>query len=73
MKLKAAKEAGIQCTLVVLEEGVGEDEVMKEVERLNNDDNVHGLLVQLPLSESIGRDGERRITEAVSPEKDVDG
>jgi methylenetetrahydrofolate dehydrogenase (NADP+) / methenyltetrahydrofolate cyclohydrolase / formyltetrahydrofolate synthetase len=76
MKLKAAAEAGIKCTLVVLggpEDGVGEDEVMREVERLNNDDSVHGLLVQLPLSDAIGRDGERRITEAVSPEKDVDG
>ncbi|KAM0792500.1 hypothetical protein ACM66B_005172 [Microbotryomycetes sp. NB124-2] len=76
MKLKAAAEAGIKCTHVVLggpEDGIGEDEVMREVERLNNDDSVHGLLVQLPLSDSIGRDGERRITEAVSPEKDVDG
>lgn len=73
MKLKAAAEAGIKCTLVVLEDGVGEDEVMREVDRLNNDDTVHGLLVQLPLNDSIGRDGERRITEAVSPNKDVDG
>lgn len=76
MKLKAAAEAGIKCTLVVLggeADGVGEDEVMAEVERLNNDDTVHGVLVQLPLSDSIGRAGERRITEAVSPNKDVDG
>jgi methylenetetrahydrofolate dehydrogenase (NADP+)/methenyltetrahydrofolate cyclohydrolase/formyltetrahydrofolate synthetase len=76
MKLKAAAEAGIKCTLVVLggsEDGIGEDEVTKEVERLNNDDTVHGVLVQLPLSDDIGRDGERRITEAVSPTKDVDG
>ncbi|KAL8278406.1 hypothetical protein RQP46_009096 [Phenoliferia psychrophenolica] len=76
MKLKAAAEAGIKCTLVVLggkEDGVGEDEVMAEVERLNNDPAVHGVLVQLPLSDDIGRDGERRITEAVSPTKDVDG
>lgn len=76
MKLKAAAEAGIKCTLTVLgtpEEGVGEDEVLKEVQRLNDDDTVHGVLVQLPLSDEIGRDGERRITEAISPEKDVDG
>lgn len=76
MKLLAAKEAGIKCTLVVLggkEEGVGEEEVMAEVKRLNEDESVHGVLVQLPLSEDIGRDGERRITEAVSPSKDVDG
>lgn len=76
MKLKAAQEAGIKCTLVVLggkEDGIGEEEVMAEVERLNGDDTVHGVLVQLPLSDDIGRAGERRITEAVSPHKDVDG
>ncbi|KAI5479334.1 hypothetical protein MNV49_003853 [Pseudohyphozyma bogoriensis] len=76
MKIKAAAEAGIKTTLVVLggkEDGITEDEVMAEVLRLNNDDSVHGVLVQLPLSDDIGRDGERRITEAVSPNKDVDG
>jgi methylenetetrahydrofolate dehydrogenase (NADP+)/methenyltetrahydrofolate cyclohydrolase/formyltetrahydrofolate synthetase len=76
MKLKAAAEAGIKCTFVVMggeEEGIGEDEVMAQVERLNEDDSVHGVIVQLPLSDSIGRAGERRITEAVSPVKDVDG
>lgn len=76
MKLKAAAEAGIKTTLVVLggkEDGITEDEVLKEVQRLNDDDSVHGVLVQLPLSDDIGRDGERRITEAVSPSKDVDG
>ncbi|GAA5848576.1 hypothetical protein JCM8547_004558 [Rhodosporidiobolus lusitaniae] len=76
MKLKAAAEAGIKTTLVQLggpEDGIGEFEVMGEVERLNADDDVHGIIVQLPLSDEIGRDGERRITEAVSPEKDVDG
>ena len=73
MKLKAAAEAGIKCTLVVLDVQASEDEVMAEVERLNDDSTVHGVLVQLPLSDSIGRAGERRITEAVSPQKDVDG
>ena len=76
MKLKAAAEAGIKCTLVQLggiEDGVGEMEVMAEVDRLNKDSNVHGIIVQLPLSDDIGREGERRITEAVSPETDVDG
>lgn len=76
MKLKAAAEAGIKTTLVQLgtaADGVGEQDVMAEVERLNADANVHGIIVQLPLSDDIGREGERRITEAVSPEKDVDG
>ncbi|GAA5953525.1 hypothetical protein JCM21900_006191 [Sporobolomyces salmonicolor] len=76
MKIKAAAEAGIKCTVVQLggpEDGIGENEVMAEVQRLNDDSEVHGIIVQLPLSDEIGRDGERRITEAVSPEKDVDG
>ncbi|SCV66994.1 BQ2448_5640 [Microbotryum intermedium] len=73
MKLKAAEQAGIKCTLVLVDHAASEDEVMAEVQRLNDDDSVHGLLVQLPLSDQVGRDGERRITEAVSPEKDVDG
>jgi methylenetetrahydrofolate dehydrogenase (NADP+)/methenyltetrahydrofolate cyclohydrolase/formyltetrahydrofolate synthetase len=76
MKLKAAAEAGIKTTLVQLgtaQDGIGEQDVMAAVERLNADSDVHGIIVQLPLSDEIGRDGERRITEAVSPEKDVDG
>ncbi len=46
---------------------------MDVVKKLNNDDTVSGILVQLPLGDHIGADGERIVTEAVSPEKDVDG
>lgn len=73
MKIQAGVEAGVKTTVLILEENATEDEVMAEVERLNEDDTVHGLLVQLPLNPSIGIAGERRITEAVSPNKDVDG
>jgi methylenetetrahydrofolate dehydrogenase (NADP+)/methenyltetrahydrofolate cyclohydrolase/formyltetrahydrofolate synthetase len=73
MKAKAAAEANIGFTHLILPEDASEEQVMKAVEELNADEKINGLLVQLPLSNSIGKAGERRITEAVSPKKDVDG
>uniref|UniRef100_A0A7I2V482 methenyltetrahydrofolate cyclohydrolase n=1 Tax=Homo sapiens TaxID=9606 RepID=A0A7I2V482_HUMAN len=49
---------------------ISEEELLNLINKLNNDDNVDGLLVQLPLPEHID---ERRICNAVSPDKDVDG
>lgn len=40
---------------------------------LNDDGDIHGVLVQLPLGPAVGPEGEREVTEAISPEKDVDG
>ncbi|KAH9454476.1 hypothetical protein Pst134EB_014557 [Puccinia striiformis f. sp. tritici] len=73
MKRKAAEEAGIAFVHLILPETAPEEELAREISRLNEDPSVHGLLVQLPLSASIGQEGERRLTEAVSPQKDVDG
>ncbi|KAF8329155.1 FTHFS-domain-containing protein [Cantharellus anzutake] len=73
MKLKAAQEAGIKTTHVQLEEGVSVDEVIKQVTLLNADETVSGILVQLPLGDHVSPEAERRVTEAISPEKDVDG
>ena len=73
MKAKAAEEANIGFTHLILPEDASEEEVMASIEELNGDEKISGLLVQLPLSKSIGKAGERRITEAVSPQKDVDG
>lgn len=73
MKAKAAAEANIGFTHLILPEDASEEQVMKAVEELNADEKINGLLVQLPLSASVGKAGERRITEAVSPKKDVDG
>ena len=49
------------------------DEVVRHVRQLNDDESVSGILVQLPLGDHVGPDGERTVTEAISPEKDVDG
>ncbi|KAJ8060053.1 hypothetical protein OCU04_011663 [Sclerotinia nivalis] len=70
MKLKAAQEAAIECELIPFPETATEAEVLDEIERLNNDPSVHGILVQLPVPKHMS---EYRVTSAVSDEKDVDG
>jgi methylenetetrahydrofolate dehydrogenase (NADP+)/methenyltetrahydrofolate cyclohydrolase len=70
LKQKAATEAGIDARDVRLPEDVSEGEVLALVEELNRDDDVDGILVQLPLP---GQIEETRVTGAVSPPKDVDG
>ena len=73
MKLKAAEEVGIHHKHIALPVEATVDEIVDIVKKLNSDDTVSGILVQLPLGDHIGADGERIVTEAVSPEKDVDG
>lgn len=73
MKGKAAEEVGIKFQHVQLPTGANVDDIVRVVEKLNNDDKVSGVLVQLPLGDHIKADDERRVTEAISPQKDVDG
>jgi len=73
MKLKAAEEVGIHHKHITLPAEATVDEIVDIVKRLNNDNAVSGILVHLPLGDHIGADGERIVTEAVCPEKDVDG
>ncbi|KAL5533341.1 ADE3_2 [Sanghuangporus sanghuang] len=73
MKARAAAEVGIKFKHVNLPAETSVEEVVEQVRLLNEDDEVSGILVQLPLGEHVGADGERKVTEAVSPEKDVDG
>ncbi|KAL1902964.1 tetrahydrofolate synthase [Sporothrix stenoceras] len=70
MKLKAAEEAGIQCELIHLPESISEPELLEEIERLNHNPSVHGILVQLPIPKHLS---EYNVTSAVAAEKDVDG
>lgn len=69
-KVKACEEVGFKSTLIRFEENVSEDELLSCVERLNNDDDVDGFIVQLPLPKHIS---ENKITEAIDYRKDVDG
>lgn len=73
MKHKAAEEVGIISKHVNLPAEAQVDEIVNVVKKLNDDESVSGILVQLPLGDHIGPDAERTVTEAVSPEKDVDG
>lgn len=69
-KIKATEYVGFDGTLVSLPEDVTEDALIAEIERLNQDEQVDGILVQLPLPKHISED---RVIAAISPEKDVDG
>ncbi|HDK9440330.1 TPA: bifunctional methylenetetrahydrofolate dehydrogenase/methenyltetrahydrofolate cyclohydrolase FolD [Staphylococcus aureus] len=69
-KKKAAEKIGIISEIVHLEETATEEEVLNELNRLNNDDSVSGILVQVPLPKQVS---EQKILEAINPEKDVDG
>ncbi len=73
MKAKAAEEVGIAFKHVTLPEDAEVNDIVDIVQKLNEDDSVSGILVQLPLGPHVGADGERTVTEAISPQKDVDG
>lgn len=64
------KEAGMNSYEFKMDDNVGEDELLAKVEELNADDNVHGILVQLPLPAHIN---EAKVINAIEPDKDVDG
>lgn len=69
-KKKAAEKIGMISEIVHLEETATEEEVLNELERLNNDDSMSGILVQVPLPSQVS---EQKVLEAINPEKDVDG
>lgn len=72
-KERAAGEVGIKFKHVRLPAEAAIDQIVQVVKELNDDEQVSGILVQLPLGDHIAADGERFVTESVSPEKDVDG
>ena len=69
-KVKACEQIGFGSTLVRLASDVSEEELLSEIEKINADPEIDGLIVQLPLPKHIN---EQKITESVLPEKDVDG
>ncbi|MDO4813602.1 MAG: tetrahydrofolate dehydrogenase/cyclohydrolase catalytic domain-containing protein [Gemella sp.] len=69
-KHKACLENEINSIKVELAEDISQEELEKSIEELNQDNNVHGILVQLPLPKHIDSD---RILEKINVEKDVDG
>lgn len=69
-KVKACEECGFTSTLIRYEADVTEEELLAKVEELNNDNDVDGFIVQLPLPKHID---EQKVTEAIDYRKDVDG
>lgn len=69
-KVKACGECGFKSTLIRFEDNVTEAELLETVRRLNEDDDIDGFIVQLPLPRHID---EQKVIEAVRPDKDVDG
>lgn len=69
-KLEACEKVGFRASVKNFSEDVEEDKIISYIEELNRDDDIHGILVQLPLPEDINED---RVFEKVNPEKDVDG
>lgn len=69
-KMKNCEEVGMKSTLIRFEPTVTEDELLAAVQDVNNDPDMDGLIVQLPLPGHINPD---RIMETIAPAKDVDG
>ena len=69
-KVKSCAEVGFKSTLIRLEETVSEEDLLFKLNELNEDFDVDGILVQLPLPKHIG---EQKIIETILPSKDVDG
>lgn len=70
MKEVACEEVGFYSEKYKLDEKESEEELLKLIGKLNNNEKIHGILVQLPLPKHIN---EKKITESINPEKDVDG
>ncbi len=68
-KKKTAESLGIKSTVIELSEDTSEDVVLENIKKLNNDEDVSGILVQMPLPKHINKE---KIICAIDPKKDVD-
>ena len=69
-KKKAAEKVGIKSTIIEMNKSVSEAELLDTIQKLNDDKDVTGILVQLPLPKHIDKN---KVILAISPKKDVDG
>jgi methylenetetrahydrofolate dehydrogenase (NADP+) / methenyltetrahydrofolate cyclohydrolase len=69
-KQLGCEEVGIKSEAIKMPDSISTEDILKEIDRLNYDTNVHGILVQLPLPPQVEKN---RVLEAIFPEKDVDG
>jgi methylenetetrahydrofolate dehydrogenase (NADP+)/methenyltetrahydrofolate cyclohydrolase len=69
-KEKACKQVGFNSTVLRFEDTITEEEMLQQVDNLNNDPDIDGFILQLPLPKHIS---EQKVIEAIDPKKDVDG
>lgn len=69
-KVRNCAEVGFQSSLIRYNDEIAEEDLLAAITKLNNDDAIDGILVQLPLPKHIS---EQKIIEAIDPKKDVDG
>ncbi|GHI01026.1 bifunctional methylenetetrahydrofolate dehydrogenase/methenyltetrahydrofolate cyclohydrolase FolD [Neobacillus kokaensis] len=69
-KQKSCQELGMHSILIEMPEEVSEEELLGKIDELNQDPEIHGILVQLPIPKHID---EKKVIESISPLKDVDG
>jgi len=69
-KVRACEIVGFTSTLIRLENNISEEILLNEINKINSNDDIDGLIVQLPLPDHID---EIKVTDAIFPEKDVDG
>ena len=69
-KVKACELVGFKSTLIRLNENISETELLGYVDKLNNDADIDGFIVQMPLPKHISED---KVIEQINPQKDVDG
>lgn len=69
-KAKDCEQIGMSSTIIRFEDSISENELLAEIQRINNDTNYDGLIVQMPLPKHINP---LKVTETISHQKDVDG
>jgi len=69
-KARGCEEVGIYSEVILKEASITQEELLAEIDRLNKDPKIHGILVQLPLPKHIS---EKAVIDQIAPEKDVDG
>lgn len=70
MKIKTSRKCGIDSDMIELPASTSESDLLKRIDRLNDDQNIDGILVQMPLP---GHMDQQKVIERISPDKDVDG
>lgn len=72
MKRRKCEQVGIESILIKLDRQISKERIFSEIDKLNNDETIHGILLQIPLPEKF-KEIKSKILERISPLKDVDG